>query len=297
MRQRTKTILWCVFVGAATAASRAAWRWQLRWGATSAEQRRNFPGDDVVPLARLQSTRAIGIAAPPRAVWPWLAQAATACQCSRVSRRPLDADAPDADGVGLDALGAAVGPGGHQPGGAGRVAGGGAGLDAPGADAARPQGLAVGDEVEFGDGAALRVVELVPERTLVLAQAGDAPACPFPLADLEFSGSWVLEQEGPTGTRLAVRERYGWSKWRTGVVVTAAMWVRFAVNRCLLLSIRTRAERAWRAEIAARSVNPPAAQPAGRAGVGGGEPSGRGADGGGGDDEAVGIVHGEADAA
>jgi hypothetical protein len=46
-----------------------------RWGATDAELRRTWPGDDFVsPGARSRATRAITIAAPADAVWPWIAQ-------------------------------------------------------------------------------------------------------------------------------------------------------------------------------------------------------------------------------
>lgn len=46
----------------------------LRWGATAAEVTARLPGDDVVPRAQFVATRAIDIAAPPAAVWPWLVQ-------------------------------------------------------------------------------------------------------------------------------------------------------------------------------------------------------------------------------
>jgi hypothetical protein len=46
----------------------------LGWGATRAEMTNPMPGDDLVPRAELVVTRAITIAAPPEAVWPWLAQ-------------------------------------------------------------------------------------------------------------------------------------------------------------------------------------------------------------------------------
>lgn len=49
-------------------------RWHLRWGATSAELHAEMPGDDLLPRAAYRSTRAIGIQAPPDAVWPWLVQ-------------------------------------------------------------------------------------------------------------------------------------------------------------------------------------------------------------------------------
>lgn len=49
-------------------------RRHLRWGATAAEATRPMPGDDLVPGCQYCSTRAITIAAPPAAVWPWLVQ-------------------------------------------------------------------------------------------------------------------------------------------------------------------------------------------------------------------------------
>jgi hypothetical protein len=48
--------------------------WQHRWGATDEEVRRAMPGDDLLPGATGTTTRAIGIAAPPQQVWPWLVQ-------------------------------------------------------------------------------------------------------------------------------------------------------------------------------------------------------------------------------
>ena len=42
--------------------------------ATRDEQRRQLPGDDLVPRPMETITHAITIAAPPRAVWPWLMQ-------------------------------------------------------------------------------------------------------------------------------------------------------------------------------------------------------------------------------
>lgn len=47
--------------------------WYLNWGATDREQTMAMPGDDLVPDTK-SATRAIDIAAPPEAVWPWLTQ-------------------------------------------------------------------------------------------------------------------------------------------------------------------------------------------------------------------------------
>ncbi len=49
-------------------------RGHLRWGATDAEVAASMPGDEVVPRASFNATRAITIAAPPELVWPWIVQ-------------------------------------------------------------------------------------------------------------------------------------------------------------------------------------------------------------------------------
>ncbi len=46
----------------------------LRWGATPEEAAARLPGDELLEAADGVSTRAVTIAAPPSAVWPWLAQ-------------------------------------------------------------------------------------------------------------------------------------------------------------------------------------------------------------------------------
>jgi hypothetical protein len=46
----------------------------LTWGATSREAAARLPGDELLEAADCVATRAITIEAPPRAVWPWLAQ-------------------------------------------------------------------------------------------------------------------------------------------------------------------------------------------------------------------------------
>ncbi len=49
-------------------------RWMRTWGATAEEIERSEPGDEVLTGDVDQTTRAIGIAAPPAAIWPWLVQ-------------------------------------------------------------------------------------------------------------------------------------------------------------------------------------------------------------------------------
>jgi hypothetical protein len=46
----------------------------LTCGARSDEVTRQLPGDELLPGAGLVTTRAVTVAAPPAAIWPWLAQ-------------------------------------------------------------------------------------------------------------------------------------------------------------------------------------------------------------------------------
>ena len=45
-----------------------------RWGVSGDETRLRFPCDDLVRSPALEAWRAVGIAAPAPAVWPWIAQ-------------------------------------------------------------------------------------------------------------------------------------------------------------------------------------------------------------------------------
>jgi hypothetical protein len=45
-----------------------------RWGATDAELARSYPGDELLPHPQWSATHAISISAPPRRIWPWMAQ-------------------------------------------------------------------------------------------------------------------------------------------------------------------------------------------------------------------------------
>jgi hypothetical protein len=48
--------------------------WHMRWGATDEEVHSLMPGDDTVPRASFNATRAITIEATPEQVWPWIVQ-------------------------------------------------------------------------------------------------------------------------------------------------------------------------------------------------------------------------------
>ncbi|MDE3152953.1 MAG: hypothetical protein KGL93_11960 [Gemmatimonadota bacterium] len=48
--------------------------WYLQWGSTPLDRTASLPGDEIVPDAATQETRAITIHGPVTAVWPWVAQ-------------------------------------------------------------------------------------------------------------------------------------------------------------------------------------------------------------------------------
>jgi hypothetical protein len=64
-----------LIAGLAAASYPLFWRRQcLTWGATDAEVTASLPGDELLPVAGIVSTRAITIDAEPRHIWPWLVQ-------------------------------------------------------------------------------------------------------------------------------------------------------------------------------------------------------------------------------
>ncbi len=72
MKRRTAAI--GLAASLAVLSSTGARRRILTWGATTAEAAEQLPGDELLEAADGISTRAVTIAAPTRAVWPWLAQ-------------------------------------------------------------------------------------------------------------------------------------------------------------------------------------------------------------------------------
>ncbi|MGW4370570.1 SRPBCC family protein [Nocardia takedensis] len=110
----------------------------LTWGATAAEVKRPMPGDDLLPVADIVSTRAVAVETDPAAVWPWLVQ------------------------IGLGRGGAYTYDWIENL----------LGLDMHSAEEILPQfqDLAPGDEFRLGEsGPTLRVAVLEPERALVFA--------------------------------------------------------------------------------------------------------------------------------
>jgi len=123
---------------AAAVVSYPRWRgWCLTWGTVEDESTRPLPGDELLAEPGVVTTRAIGVDAPPSAVWPWLVQMG-----------PGRAGAYTYDW--LENL---------------------AGLDMHSADeiVAEYQHLEVGDSWKLGQkGAVLRVARLDPDSSLVL---------------------------------------------------------------------------------------------------------------------------------
>ncbi|MDR2564871.1 MAG: hypothetical protein LBC97_02205 [Bifidobacteriaceae bacterium] len=212
-----KVVLWHLLMAGAALGTLAAWRWQRRWGATAAEQRAVLPGDDLIPQPLAQATRAIGIDAPPDVVWPWLKQLGYG-------------KAGFYSYAWLQRL---------------------AGLDIENADAIVPEwaDIEVGSTVNLAEDLGLSVACAEPERALVLVGAGDPPPG---MGQFDFSWAFVLEPEGPVGTRLVVRERYSWSRWLDGLTIKAVGWVSFVMSRAMLQGIRARAERSWQDRLDAR---------------------------------------------
>ncbi len=64
-----------ILAGRALTAGYSRWRPScLTWGARPDEVSRDLPGDELLAEPDILSSRAIFIAAPPKAIWPWLAQ-------------------------------------------------------------------------------------------------------------------------------------------------------------------------------------------------------------------------------
>ena len=64
-----------VTLAAGLVATYPRWRqWCLTWGAEGDEATRALPGDELLPNPAILSTRAVRVAAPPGAIWPWLVQ-------------------------------------------------------------------------------------------------------------------------------------------------------------------------------------------------------------------------------
>ncbi|MFJ2508543.1 SRPBCC family protein [Arthrobacter citreus] len=189
----------------------AARRVSLRWGATDDELRMPLPGDELLQAPNLTATRAISIAAPPSAVWPWLTQLGQ-------NRGGF---------YSYDWLENLVGLGIHS------------------ADAIEPelQVRSVGDEVNLAPGAALLVAALDDGRALVLSVGVNGIDGTIAEAPFQFTWAFVLLPQPDGSTRLVVRERYVYLTGWTGALVEPMEMVSWVMTERMLRGIRDRAER------------------------------------------------------
>jgi hypothetical protein len=182
--------------------------WHIRWGATDDEIARPLPGDEIVPRPRKWSTRAITIAAPAEAIWPWIAQIGQ-------GRGGL---------YSYDWLENLVG------------------CDIHSADRVIPelQYLEVGDVVRLGPEGypAYHVVAIEPDRVLVLG--GNDPDMGM------HSWAFVLESIDEQTARLIVRSRDDYPPTLANVIIWRLITepVHFVMERKMLLGIKQRAEAA-----------------------------------------------------
>jgi hypothetical protein len=190
----------------------------LRWGASDEEAAERLPGDEVVTQPRYQTTHAITIQAPPRAVWPWLVQLGQ----GRGGLYSYD---------WLENL---------------------FGLGFRSTDRILPelQTLQVGDQVwlaprDSGMPLWYQVLDLHEPDRLVLGPHGDrqqalAQGLPWP------TWTFVLRELGDGSTRLIVRMRSDFKSTLLGLVANkyGLEPVHFAMERKMLLGIKGRAEQA-----------------------------------------------------
>lgn len=145
----------------------------MRWGTTGDEATRALAGDELIPSAQRVTTRAITVAAPPEAVFPWLTQlgAGRAGFYSHTwIERAIGCDITNGDAIQPDWQ--------VRPGDVVRLC---------------PEGS--------GPPLVYVVKELRPPRALVLAvEAQGRPATTW---------AFDLERVGSDGTRLLVRNRTG----------------------------------------------------------------------------------------
>jgi hypothetical protein len=182
----------------------------LRWGATDDELNVALPGDELVPAADLTATRAVTVRASADGVWPWVAQLGQG----------------RAGFYSYDFLENLMGCSIHS------------------AERVVPewQPIDVGDAVHLHPAVGLVVAVVEPGRALVLR--GGVPIGRMP-PPYDFTWAFVLRDQAD-GTRLVVRERYGYSRRWARLLVEPAELVSFLMSQRMLRGIKERAERAVR---------------------------------------------------
>jgi hypothetical protein len=200
------TVLAVMAVGALLAR-----RWQMQWGATHDEAGATFPGDVLLAGADVVATRAIAIAAEPAMVWPWIAQLGQ----GRGGFYSYDF---------LENL---------------------VGCDVHSADRIVPewQQIHVGDQFMLHPEVAMTVAAVRSGRSLVVR--GGVPmgevAAPY-----DFTWAFIVLGQPDGTTRLAVRERYSYTREWGRLLVEPVQVVSFVMSRKMMRGIKSRAERSPR---------------------------------------------------
>ena len=186
------------------------------YGSSPRERSLRLPGDEVIAAPKVQTDNAITIEAPPTRVWPWLVQMgwgrAGWYTARWVDKLLFPANGPSADRIIPELQDIAVGT--FIP-------------DGP-------------PETECG----LYVIELVPERALVLRSNSHLPMSWRERATLDWTWAFVLTPEDDgRRTRFHFRSRWVTEPWWW----TTAGWLaivpaNFVMSRDMLRGVRQRAE-------------------------------------------------------
>jgi hypothetical protein len=223
-RARERLSVAAAAAGAAAAAYVLVVRpWHLRWGASADEARQPLPGDELVPRPRMETTRAVTIAAPAGRVWAWLVQLGT----GRAGWYSYDA---------LENL---------------------MGLRVRSASGIVPefQQLAVGDVIPAAPApyVGFRVRRVEPPRTLVTSAALDLstgrrldPGGPHAGRRLDGSWAFVLQRRDESRCRLLARLRADYAPGPLNDLAVRAVLepLHFLMERRMLQGIKRRAEAA-----------------------------------------------------
>lgn len=204
----------------ASAAGAAVIHLGRTYGSTPHERTARLPGDDVIATPTVQTDNATTIDAPPDQVWPWLVQMgwgrAGWYTARWVDQLLFPANGPSADRIVPELQDVAVGT--FIP-------------DGP-------------PETETG----LYVVELVPERVLVLRSNSHVPVGWRDRATLDWTWAFVLTPEDD-GRRTRFHFRSRWVTepwWWTMVGWLGVVPANLVMARDMLRGVRRRAERAAR---------------------------------------------------
>jgi hypothetical protein len=191
------------------------------YGSTSHERRRQLPGDEVIAAPTVQTDNAITIDAPPSQVWPWLVQMgwgrAGWYTARWVDRLLFPANGPSAERIIPELQDIEVGT--FIP-------------DGP-------------PETECG----LYVIELLPERALVLRSNSHLPMEWRERATLDWTWTFVLTpQDDGRRTRFHFRSRWVTDPlWFTMVGWLGVVPANLVMARDMLRGVQQRAESATRA--------------------------------------------------